>query len=70
MHLIKGKRLRCIFLLGFFLFRQGQESERTRNHTSTVRKIKFVERKAVLSGSTIYPTAPRLKSLEKELSER
>ena len=52
------------------MFRQGGESERTQNHTGTVRKIKFVERKGVLSGSTIYPTAPRLKSLEKELSER
>ena len=69
MHLNKGKRLRLFFSRAF-LFRQGRENERTQNHTSTVRKLKFVERKWILTGSTIYPTAPRLKSLEKELLER
>jgi len=41
------------------------EKERIRKHASTVGKIKFHERKC--SGSTIYLTAARLKSLEKEL---
>ena len=69
MQLNKGKRLRLFFSRAF-LFRQRQENERTQNHMSTVRKIKFVERKCILTGSTVYLTAPKLKSLEKELLER
>jgi len=44
------------------------EKERIRRHKSTVGKIKFPERKR--NGSTIYLTAARLKSLEKELSAK
>ena len=52
-HIIEGKKPRCIFPWCFFFV------QRTQKHTSTVEKIKFVfEKKCILSGSTIYPTAP------------
>ena len=52
------------------MFRRGQENERIQNHTNTVGKKNFLERKCMLSGSTVYLTAARLKSLEKEALEK